>query len=166
MSSLAALARIVGLGTALTIGLVAAPRKAAACWDGASASTARVGIVEIGEPTWSPARVRDYATWMRRIEALLPPGHTAGAPDTRTVTLDGPGEHSEEDDDFETVVWGDPEGVSEAVTKLTKTKRKARRRALAIRAEVFTVQLAALADEKSAEALAERTRYAASVREL
>ncbi len=162
---LASLARLFGLGIAVGLTALTAPREASACWNGVSASTGRAGVVDVGETTWSPARVRDYATWLRRIEAILPAGHTAWAPDPSTVTLEGPDEHSQDDDDHETVSWGDPEGVFEAVVKLTKAKRKARRRALAIRADVFTVQIGALADVKKAEALAERTSHAESADE-
>lgn len=165
MSMLPSLARLIGLGLAVGFGLFTAPREASACWNGVSASTGRAGVVQIGATTWSPERVRDYATWLRRIEAILPAGHTAWAPDPSTVTLEGPDAHSEEDDDFETVDWRDPEGVFEAVVKLTKTKRKARRNALAIRADVYTVQIGAHSDAKKAEALAERTSHARSADE-
>jgi hypothetical protein len=162
MSKLASVA-LLASASALVL---TASSDASACWNGVSAHTERVGITEIEDaPSWSPARVRDYATWMKRIEALLPAGHSVYTADPVTVHLDGADEDSEDDDTYESGNWGDPEGVFDAVVKLTKTKKKARRRALAIKADVFTVQVGALADAKLADELVERTARAESVEE-
>ncbi len=50
----------------------ASTRTARACWDGYSATTEHVWIGVPGDPEWSPARARNAATWLVRLQALLP----------------------------------------------------------------------------------------------
>src|SRR5687767_13285573 len=53
-----------------------APNLAAACWDGIAVSTDKVIVAIEGDERWSPEQARHWATWIARIDALVPEGKT------------------------------------------------------------------------------------------
>ena len=60
------------VASACTAMLLLAGRPAAACWDGFAAGTGRVSIRQAGDDQWHAERARELATWLPRIDALLP----------------------------------------------------------------------------------------------
>ncbi|GAB4115914.1 MAG: hypothetical protein OHK0013_49900 [Sandaracinaceae bacterium] len=81
-----ALARVLA-AFALTVTFALPTSRAEACWDG---FRARVGAVEEtgGVLCWSEREVRERATWLGRIDALLPNGASVAiAPGTARVTV-------------------------------------------------------------------------------
>ncbi len=71
---------------------LAAPCPASACWDGYAANVRRVHVsVDTGEgaPPWTPELVRDVASWLVRVDALLPAGATVDVGPWRDGTVCG-----------------------------------------------------------------------------
>src|SRR5690554_4793988 len=61
------------------VSAVLLPTPAAACWDGVSVASERVEFsLSDEDASWSESDAKDYANWLVRIEALLPPGTKAG----------------------------------------------------------------------------------------
>ena len=56
--------------------LLSVPSPAHACWDGTYATLGDVDLMS-SEVGWSPERVGELATWLRRIDAVLPDGAVA-----------------------------------------------------------------------------------------
>ncbi|MGD0525898.1 MAG: SPOR domain-containing protein [Polyangiaceae bacterium] len=145
------------LAALVVVSVVATARAAHACWDGYLAASARVAIGVPGDPEWSPARARDAATWLVRVEALLPRDVHVRAFD-RDVWLcradaDGRCDGSLGDGRFDgkRLVT-----LFRAVARLLRAGPAKVARARALRAHPVTVQVLASRDPARAEALAQR----------
>lgn len=120
--------------------LTLAPRSGAACWDGVAARHGRVVLnarYQEGGPDWSAALVLEYARWIRRIDAVLPPGASLEL-DGRWGTLRCPAatDHS--------LLWeGTLPELFDRVSARCGVPAARRARALATTARVYTVQVLA-----------------------
>jgi hypothetical protein len=118
--------------------------------------SARVGRTEITQPTsnfdhcpvpWEPAIVRDWATWVVRIDALLPAGSSLEAFGAFATVKRGSDERE--------VEWHDLEELFDGVSALQSDPTRATR-ARSKTAQVHTVQIFASATRAGAERTAER----------
>lgn len=67
-------ARVAGMRRALLVlAILLAPSSALACWDGTYAVVGDVELMDF-DIGWSPERAREVATWLGRLDALLPDG--------------------------------------------------------------------------------------------
>jgi hypothetical protein len=143
---------------------LAAPTPASACWDGFSASDGRVQVNVAGETDWSPGRVRDVASWLARIDALLPAGTAVEA-----GTYGEEGAHGDASvcgasradgtchREIASFAWnGKMESLFGRVARVVHASPETVHRARARRARVWTVQVFAAHDEASAGSVAEQ----------
>lgn len=135
----------------------AAPSVARACWDGYAASVGRVFIGVADDRPWDPGSARAVARWGARIDALLPANTLLNA-QFNTVTFcqeakDGCGETLGEAQlpSLESLPT-----LFSSVAKLTRASPAAVRRARAIDAQPFTLQVFAARAERRAKAIAAR----------
>lgn len=143
--------RLHALGAFVACALLFASKPAEACWCGYAAG---VGRVDVTQPmpnfdycpvAWDPKVVRHWATWVVRLDAALPPGHTleafAGYAEVRSAR--GVAE----------LEWKDLPDLFEEVSKLGSDPERAKR-ARKKNAQVFTVQIFASATDAGAERIA------------
>jgi hypothetical protein len=64
------------LSCSLALLAALAPNLALACWDGIAVTTDKVIIAIESQERWSPEQARHWATWIARIDALVPEGKT------------------------------------------------------------------------------------------
>jgi hypothetical protein len=143
-----------------TLVTLAAPSRAHACWDGYAASAGNAHIsVDTGEgsPPWTPALVRHVASWLVRIDALLPPGATVDAGPWHDGTVCGAaaadGSCAREIGSFD---WnGEMASLFGTVAGLVHASPASRRKARALRVTTWTVQVFAARDEARAGRVAD-----------
>jgi hypothetical protein len=104
--------------------------------------------------TWTPARARELADWLVRVEALVPPGHVATACEfTIDVCKAGSSSSCVGGERWERQTYW---GFFRTVARLVKAKPAVVRAALQKQATPFTVQVAVGYDAAGARALARR----------
>ncbi|HZU84898.1 MAG TPA: SPOR domain-containing protein [Polyangiaceae bacterium] len=148
--------RLAAAASTAVLILVAVPGTAQACWDGYAASSARVTVDDPSSSEWSPELVRRVATWLARVEALLPPGDMVRA-DMVTVDVC----HAPDPDGVCSTPVGSasfaPGSLGTLFTAVAGIERASwgdRRDALARRATVRTVQVFAAYDRATADRIA------------
>jgi hypothetical protein len=131
--------------------LTLVPRSGAACWDGVAARHGRVVVNEHdqeGTSAWSPELVLHHARWIRRIDALLPPGASVEL-DHLWITLRCPAATDN------SLYWrGTLPELFERVAARCGVPAARRARALATTVTVYTVQVLATASELRAREVA------------
>ncbi len=138
---------------ALAFGALAAvlPARAQACFDGLSATGEGVRIIQVQEAQWDPATARRMASWVTRLEALVP---------ARTTIEITNGSVSCEGDGCANPAWidlpsGDMVQAFAATADLVGADAASIARAGRLTSSVFTVQVYA-GSRKGALAMRER----------
>jgi sporulation related protein len=128
-----------------------APNLALACWDGIAVTTDKVIIAIEGEEPWSPEQARHWATWIARIDALVPEGKTLSITHG-FVEVCEQGSACEQLD----ATWNDasPFWMFEHTADLFDVSRKDIAAARRTAATPLTVQIAASNNLRAAEELA------------
>ena len=118
------------------------PATASACWDGLAAGGDGVSISLWQDASWNPARARQMAVWVTRLEAIVPA-------DTSIEIMNGSlscGGAGCPDGAFLEVRPGDLAHAFDAAAKLFGTPRAAAARAKSLPSSLFTVQVFAGAE--------------------
>lgn len=143
--------RIAIAALVVAVSLVAFPHRAHACWDGHYAHVGNVELMGGGEgEEWSAAQARELATWLGRIDALLPrdgSGTVRVEWGTATVAI---GEVET------TFTWNGRSmaALFRGVAAVTRADLAMVRAAMSTAMQVTTVEAAAFASRARAEALA------------
>ncbi|AKV01353.1 hypothetical protein AKJ09_08016 [Labilithrix luteola] len=131
--------------------------EAKACWCGYSAHVGRAAVTEpmpnndSCPVAWDPSVIREWATWIVRLDEVLPAGASLEAFGTPAVVKSA----SEQLD----VDWQDLPGLFDGVAKLQSDSARVER-ARAMNAQVYTVQIFASATSAGAARIAERANEA------
>jgi SPOR domain len=134
-----------------------APNLAAACWDGIAISTDKVVVAIEGSEPWSPEQARHWATWIARIDALVPAGKTLSVTHGDVEVCEDGGACQQIDGE-----WSDASAfwLFEHTADLFAASRKQIASARHTETVPYTVQLAASHDLTAAEQLAARINAA------
>lgn len=128
--------------------LVLVPSQAFACWDGFRAHVGNVD--EMGNDTqWDEQTLRYHATWLGRIDALLPAGATlVSEHGFVTVTIGGTAQD---------LLWHDGHyrTLFDTVARITRTSQTDVQRALRTDTPVYVVQVGAFVGAARAHARAD-----------
>jgi len=138
---------------------LAAP--ALACWDGMAAAGQRVDVSVWRDASWRPETAQSMATWITRLDALIPEGTTVTILN-QSIMCDGPA-CPESVFGLEEPVSGDMPSAFAVTAKMLKVSPAVRARAASLTSSVYTVQVYAGAKKG---ALAEREHIHALADEL
>lgn len=133
----------------LALSLLVAPSSAQACWDGVYASVGHVTLQQgPGAVTWNAAQLENYALWLGRVNALLPPDGE--------LTLEY--DYAELNCGFGNVevTWnGAFSRLFREVATACRASPAERRRAMATETTLYTIQVAATHDAANATRVAD-----------
>jgi hypothetical protein len=138
----------------LVTALAVLPRSADACWDGISVSSSKVQLGIESTAAWTPEQARYWATWIARIDALVPEGKSLSVMHGFVQICDDAGGECEGVE----ASWDDsqPFTLFELTADLFEAKRATIHAARRTERAPLTVQIAASHDLIAAEKLAMR----------
>lgn len=132
---------------ALALSLLLTPSSAYACWDGIYASMGHITIQQGEEFEWNVTDLENYALWLGRVNALLPPnGELTAEFDVAELNCG--------EDDLQITWNGSFPRLFNQVAAHCHTTRAERTRAMSTVTTVYTVQAGAVQNEAGANRLA------------